>query len=733
MPVPSSARRSVLAGATLLVLSVPLPPMLQGRQGSTPPHIVLLVADDVGYDDVGYHNPLVRTRHLDRLCREGMELDRFYVAPVCSPTRMALLTGRFPIRWGMERHVLKPWDRVGLPGAELTLAELLTREGYGANLITGKWHLGHAYSRFHPLRHGFQRFLGNYHGEVDYYTHLRHGERDWHLDFDSRPEDDGKYHTDLVGDSAVEFIEDHAQDARPFFLYVPFLAAHSPLQAPAWAVKLYTRQGIREPRATHLAQVTVMDHAIGRILDALDETGIAAHTVVWFLSDNGGNTRLGASNWPLRGEKATVFEGGIRTPALVRYPGHLPAGVKSSVLLRAVDVLPTLRGIVRECTGEAPAADRPLDGIDFYPVWKGSQSPPDTEHCTYHSPLQDGAEDSCIVTSRNGQVGWKLIWSGPPFSLPPPSNAKISLHDVGSDPGETSNLAASHPEVVDDLLARLAAWRDLHPTDGRGLHGTEQPPNWVAPTEWRFADTPLPPGGHYLIYREGPSANEQRVAALYRGGGFRQLGTTRGGPDGRDDLFLGAIGLHPSEHLLYGMDSAGSDLYQIDAQGLVMYVGSVEGIPLGTRIQGGEFHPSGKEYYLFDEAEGRLCAVAMDRLTARWLPRLRTTSGARVEISDLQFLPPATLLAHESHSRQLLSIAEDGAVTPLRDVLSLGPCGAFWPGAGGTLLLYRSRPDGNASAPGLFELSLADGSLRRLSIGPTLWSVDGGGGVRRRP
>ena len=249
------------------------------------PNIVLILADDLGWNDVSYHGGDIPTPAIDRIATEGVELDRFYACPVCSPTRAGLMTGRYPIRFGMQRAVCRPFLEVGVPAAEETLPEMLARAGYRQRGIAGKWHIGHAFRRFHPLNQGFTSFVGHYNGNIDYYTHFREGQLDWHRGFESNV-DEG-YSTDLIADEAVRFIDQHAA-AGPFFLYVPFNAPHTPLQGPdQWLAPFSAVED--ENRRIYMAMVAAMDAAIGRILEALQRSGVEDDTLVWFASDNGGS------------------------------------------------------------------------------------------------------------------------------------------------------------------------------------------------------------------------------------------------------------------------------------------------------------------------------------------------------------------------------------------------------------------------------------------------------------
>ena len=237
----SAARsgHSLAARAALALLA------LQGCASSTTespgparPNIVILLADDLGCTDVTFHGGNIPTPNIDRIAAEGAELARYYVAPVCSPTRAGLLTGRYPIRYGAMRSVYPPWRAGGMDVSELTIADVLAEAGYRHRAVFGKWHLGHSDKKYHPLRRGFTEFYGHYNGAVDYFTHEREGEVDWHEGFE--PSDDQGYATDLIADRAARFVRSHATDAEPFLCYVPFGAPHSPFQAKQEHLPLYT-------------------------------------------------------------------------------------------------------------------------------------------------------------------------------------------------------------------------------------------------------------------------------------------------------------------------------------------------------------------------------------------------------------------------------------------------------------------------------------------------------------
>ncbi|MGA1606470.1 MAG: arylsulfatase B [Planctomycetota bacterium] len=407
-----------------------------------PPHIVVLLADDLGWGDVGFHGSEIPTPHLDALAERGVRLEQFYVQPVCSPTRGALMTGRYPMRLGLQLGVVRPWAQHGLPQNERTLADALRGLGY-ATAICGKWHLGHAKPAMLPTRRGFDRQYGHYNGALDYFTHIRDGGHDWHRN--DRECDDEGYTTDLIADEAVRVLAEHDHSKR-LFLYVPFNAPHTPLQAPDDWIE---RMGHIEPRnrRVYAAMVACMDAAVGRIVAGLDEHGFAAEdTVVFFCSDNGGIRSLG-SNGPLRGQKGLLYEGGVRVPAIVSWPGHHEAGSTVTAPLHIVDLYPTLLRIA----GANLEQQQPIDGLDAWAtIAKGALTP--------HEVILHN------VTPWSGAIRmgrFKLVHNGAVQANATKGPAKDTweLFDLDNDLGETTDVTAEHEGVFEDLKARLEAFR----------------------------------------------------------------------------------------------------------------------------------------------------------------------------------------------------------------------------------------------------------------------------------
>ncbi len=453
--------------------------LVRGASADRPPDIVMMVADDMGWDDVGYHGSTIQTPNIDRLASEGVELDQFYACPVCSPTRAGLMTGRYPIRSGMMRSVITPWNAYGLPVEETTLPEALASLGYENRGCFGKWHLGHADIKYHPLRRGFTKFYGHYNGALDYFTHKREGVRDWHENY--TPSDDRGYATDLISRAAAEFIMDNKDADRPVFTYVPFNSPHTPLQAPEEYIAMYEHlQEGEEPsrRQIYAAMVTNLDDGIGRVLDAVDRSGKRENTIVLFMSDNGGTGHAG-ENTPLRGAKGSVFEGGIRVPAAIRWPAGLPQGIKCSDRMAYIDVFPTL---IHLAGGEIPEG-LSLDGIDVSDYIRGKRSGLRRTLFSYIGLNGEDREQIAVSTPE-----WKLICRGRNVADPDLDPAALDrfLFRIAEDPNEEHNLIAEQEELAESLFSVLRWFRGLQPRGGVtpfnvGRKGFTPPDFWIMP------------------------------------------------------------------------------------------------------------------------------------------------------------------------------------------------------------------------------------------------------------
>jgi len=495
---PRSLRRAAVI-ASLLLLAGGLGPGAPLAADSRP-NVVIIIADDLGFADPGFRGSDIETPTIDRLAAEGMELSRFYVAPICSPTRAALMTGRDPIRLGVAYGVILPWDSGGVHTAERFMPEAFREAGYQTAMF-GKWHLGHSQQFFHPNERGFEHFYGHLHTEVGYWPPFNNlGGKDFQLN--GKSIDDEGYETFLLADRAVEWIEKRDPD-RPFFVYMPFLAPHEPLEAPDELVEKYSHlkdergparspsdemsqiarlTGRKSRRPLYAAVVDAMDQAMGRVLAALDEQGIADDTIVLFFSDNGATRifgRGGGDNAPLRGGKAEVYEGGIRVVSLMRWPAKVKAGAKLDQMMTVMDVLPTLAA----ATGIEPGNALPLDGIDMLPAITAGKSVKRSDPVFFASEIPRFGSFAFTVFDEE----WKLVerLEQEPLSV----TITRELFRLSDDPGEYNNLATQHPDVVEKLARKIARRRSLHPINGVRAR-ISSPPGWHPPKDW--ADYPRP-------------------------------------------------------------------------------------------------------------------------------------------------------------------------------------------------------------------------------------------------
>ena len=420
---------------------------------TVPPNIVIIYADDLGYGDLSSYGGDIPTPNIDRIGQAGIRFTDFYVsAPVCTPSRYSLLTGSYPQRslHGLDR-VIMPGDEHHFDESEVTLAELLRSQGY-RTAITGKWHLGSADPSYLPMHQGFDTFSGHKAGCIDYFHHVYGGMGNfWYVD--GKPAEEEGYATTLITHHAINFIEQQTKDTtQPFFLYIPYNAPHfgktdpdsvpavtvslkegthlgykimNSLQAPEEYVERFAH--VQDPyRRTYSAMVASLDDQVGRVLDQLEKAGVADRTLVWFISDNGGyaETYYGhASNGALRGEKASLWEGGIRVPAMVCWPEKIQPHQVVAQPVCNIDVVPTLGAIV----GFADTLTRlPIDGIDVSSVLLEQDTLDRDIFWQY-------ADQSAFRRGR-----WKL------------RNGN-ELYDLASDLGEKNNVAATYPERVDEL------------------------------------------------------------------------------------------------------------------------------------------------------------------------------------------------------------------------------------------------------------------------------------------
>lgn len=445
-PVPERAfapsRRDVLAGSAGFLAAISGLSLLAtgARAENAPrPHILYIIADDLGFADVGFQGSEIRTPNIDALAAGGAKLSRFYTQPLCTPTRAALMTGRYPMRYGLQVGAIPSGAGYGLATDEFLLPQALKEVGYRTALV-GKWHLGHADQKYWPRQRGFDYFYGPLVGEIDHFKHEAHGVTDWYRG-NALLKEDG-YDTELFGADAVRLIGGH-DPKTPLFLYLAFTAPHTPYQAPQQYLDQYA--GIADPeRRAYAAMITALDEQIGKVVAALEARGLRENTLIVFHSDNGGTRNkmfvgegavagdLPPSNAPLREGKGSLYEGGTRVVALANWPGRIAPGTAEGVM-HVVDMLPTLAKLAGAKLGKS----KPLDGADVWPALAAGQ--PGRGEVLYNVDPTQGAV-------REGD--WKLVWH---VVLPP----KVELFDLAKDPSESTDLSAAHPDKVAQMQQRV--------------------------------------------------------------------------------------------------------------------------------------------------------------------------------------------------------------------------------------------------------------------------------------
>jgi len=423
-------------------------------QAAAKPNIIFIMADDLGNADLSYRGSEINTPNIDKLANEGVRLENFHGMPVCTPSRAALITGRYPMRYGLQTLVIFPNHTYGLPTDERTLPQSLKEAGYSTYMV-GKWHLGHADKKYWPQNRGFDHFYGNLVGEVDYFTKIRGGLLDWQRNGNFFQENG--YYVTLIGDEAVRLIEKQDKN-KPFFLYFASLAPHAPYQAQKADEDRYAST-IKDPtRRTYAAMISSLDDQVGRIVATLEKQGLRENTLIIFSSDNGGprsaviasgahspeeraaggvkQESLPANNGDLRGGKGSLYEGGVRVPTIVNWPAKLKPRIVNEPL-HMTDVMPTVLALAN---GQA-SPEKPLDGKDIWATLAEGQPSP-------HDDILVNVEAfrGAVIKGK-----WKLV----KIALLP---GKTELFDLSVDPGEKNNVAEQNPDVVRDLESRLIAY-----------------------------------------------------------------------------------------------------------------------------------------------------------------------------------------------------------------------------------------------------------------------------------
>jgi arylsulfatase A-like enzyme len=453
--------RTIIAFAALLLVASSGTAMKQARPDR--PNVVLIMTDDAGYADIGsYGAPDIRTPNIDSLARDGVKLTDFYAnAMSCTPTRAGLIAGRYQQRYGVE-FVLPapnlPGADGGLPPLVHSLPLLLKNNGYATALI-GKWHLGYK-PEYSPRAHGFDLFFGYKSAAIDYHTHFTVRPSEGAQFASAQPdlwegdaliEQDG-YMTDLITRRAVEFINQNA--TRPFFIDVAFNAPHSPTQPPDKPVGASSTSGAT--RADYVAVMERVDRGVGEILQALRSRGLEGNTIVIFTNDNGG---VGLSNSaPLFHRKFSAWEGGIRVPALMRWPGRIPAGTVST----QVGITMDLTAAIVAATATPVPQDARLEGIDLFPILQRQE--PEVERTLFWRTAGPTPVNMNQKAVRSGD--WKLLIDG--------AVTRVFLFNLKIDPGERDDYFARRPDLVQRLQQLLAGWERDVDAEAKAFAATRQ-------------------------------------------------------------------------------------------------------------------------------------------------------------------------------------------------------------------------------------------------------------------
>jgi arylsulfatase A-like enzyme len=465
--------------------------------GARRPNVLVVITDDQGHGDLGIHgNPVVKTPNLDRLARDGVRLTRFQVEPVCAPTRACLMTGRYNYRTGVTDTFL---GRALMHTDELTLAEMLSAAGY-RTAIFGKWHLGDN-APMRPIDQGFQEALVLKGGGIGQPSDPPGGSSyfDPLLQHNGRPERRKGYCSDVFTDAAIDFISDRSRD-RPFFVYLAFNAPHAPLEVPDSDYKPYASADLsneqfprggfplpgpapKDVTARVYGMVSNIDDNLGRLFGKLDALGLTGETLVIYLTDNGPQQVRYVSG--MRGRKGTVYDGGIRVPCFVRWPGRLASGSVVDRIAAAIDITPT----VLDACGVTRPAGVAFDGVSLWPLLTGRVAPSDWPDRTLFAQWHRGdVPEKCRAFAARTQQ-FKLVRAeGPKGGV----NSPFQLFDTEADPYEQHDLASDRPEVVERLKASYAAWfddvsktRGYDPPPRIHLGSALENPTTLTPQDWR--------------------------------------------------------------------------------------------------------------------------------------------------------------------------------------------------------------------------------------------------------
>nr|XP_022327230.1 arylsulfatase B-like [Crassostrea virginica] len=442
------------------------------------PHILLVIADDFGFNDIGYHGSEIKTPNLDKLAGEGIKLANYYVQPICTPTRSQLMSGRYQIHTGLQHGVIRPPQPNGLPLDSAILPEKLKEVGYSTHAV-GKWHLGFYKKEYLPTNRGFDSHFGYLTGAEDYFTHARCFEKMCGTDLRDNmgPANyTGVYSAHLFARKASEVVKNHNTD-KPLFLYLPFQSVHAPLQVPDKYIQPYMHIQDHQ-RRTYAGMVSAMDEAIGNLTDVLKEKGMWNNTLMIFSTDNGGQIHAGGNNFPLRGWKDSLWEGGVHGVGFVHGQMLKRKGVVSRDLIHVSDWFPTLISMV----GGNLNGTKPLDGMDQWKtISEGTSLNPRKSILHNIDPMYPPVGERVPSSPFDNRIrasvrmgDWKLItgnpgngsWVSPPHMMKSASLSKDSnsaekniwLFNITDDPNEHNDVSGTMQHVVMNMLALLAQY-----------------------------------------------------------------------------------------------------------------------------------------------------------------------------------------------------------------------------------------------------------------------------------
>ncbi|WP_078086085.1 sulfatase-like hydrolase/transferase [Microbulbifer mangrovi] len=417
------------------------------------PNIVVILADDLGYADVGFNGSKdIVTPNLDKLANQGMMFSEAYTAhPFCGPSRAALMTGRYPHKIGSQFNLPVRGSFLGVPTEEKFVSKMLQESGYFTGAV-GKWHLGEA-PEFHPNRRGFDEFYGFLGGGHNYFPEqykkvyerqVANGVTNFDhyimpLEHNGKEVDENEYITDALSREGANFVRKAVDTGKPFFLYLAYNAPHVPLQAKQEDMDEFPDIKDKK-RKTYAGMVYAMDRGVGKLVDTLEETGQLDNTLIVFFSDNGGKLQFGANNYPLKEGKGSVYEGGFRTPMVMHWPKQLKAGSKFEHPVKALDLFPTFAGLA----GAELEQESRLDGKNIFPFLQSGDAPHKDELIF---ALRHRGSYSDAAVRRNE---WKAVKVG--------EGVPWRLFNIEKDKGEEENLADKHPVMLRDMVREMEKW-----------------------------------------------------------------------------------------------------------------------------------------------------------------------------------------------------------------------------------------------------------------------------------